>query len=192
MTGDMPEVDEPSAQDPEQQAPPDEAAEQDAPDPLEPGAPPAVLAVVVTRNPGPWLESTLESLSAQDYPRLTVLVIDVGSTEDPTDRIDAAMPRAFVRRVEEGSGFATAANQALAALEHVPFLLVCHDDVVLDPPAVRIMLEEAYRSKPGIVGPRLVEAGNPEVLLEVGRAIDRYGAPHTGIEPGELDQEQHD
>src|SRR5687768_12049746 len=102
------------------------------------------------------------------------------------------MPRAFVRRVEEGSGFATAANQALAALEHVPFLLVCHDDVVLDPPAVRIMLEEAYRSNAGIVGPKLVDVDNPEILLEVGRAIDRFGAPHTGIEPGELDQEQHD
>jgi len=26
----------------------------------------------------------------------------------------------------------------------------------------------------------------------VGRAIDRFGAPYTGIEPGEVDQEQHD
>ena len=37
-----------------------------------------------------------------------------------------------------------------------------------------------------------MSADDPEVLLEVGRAIDRFGAPYTGIEPGELDQEQHD
>ena len=173
-------------------ADPEAQSEAEAPESLETGAPPAVLAVVVTRNPGPWLEETLASLSAQDYPRLTVLVVDVGSTEDPSARVDEAMPRAFVRRVAEGTGFAAAANQALAALEHVPFLLVCHDDVVLDPPAVRLLLEEAYRSNAGIVGPKLVDVDDPQVLLEVGRAIDRYGASHTGIEPGELDQEQHD
>ena len=37
-----------------------------------------------------------------------------------------------------------------------------------------------------------MEYDHPEVLLEVGRAIDRFGGAHTGIEPGELDQEQHD
>ena len=155
-------------------------------------AAPAVLAVVVTRNPGPWLEEMLRSLSDQDYPRLTTLVVDVGSGEDPSGRIDRALPGAFVRRVAEGAGFAAAANNALGALEDVPFLLVCHDDVVLEPDALRLLIEEAYRSNAGIVGPKLVQADHPEVLLEVGRAIDRYGAPHTGIEPGELDQEQHD
>jgi GT2 family glycosyltransferase len=158
----------------------------------EPGAPPAVLAVVVTRNPGPWLEEALASLADQDYPRLTTLVVDVASDDDLAGRVARALPGAFVRRVSEGAGFAAAANSALAALEDVPFLLVCHDDVVLDPATLRLLIEEAYRSNAGIVGPKLVEADHPELLLEVGRAIDRYGAPHTGIEPGELDQEQHD
>ena len=43
-----------------------------------------------------------------------------------------------------------------------------------------------------IIGPKLVEYDHPDVLLEVGMAIDRFGVPHSGIEPGELDQEQHD
>ena len=62
----------------------------------------------------------------------------------------------------------------------------------MDPTALRVLVEEAYRSNAGIIGPKLVSADNPEILLEVGRAIDRFGAPFTGIEPGELDQEQHD
>ena len=49
-----------------------------------------------------------------------------------------------------------------------------------------------YRSNAAIIGPKLVEYDHPEVLLEVGLAIDRFGVPHSGIEPGELDQEQHD
>src|SRR5205809_265976 len=39
------------------------------------GAPP-VVAVVVTRDPGPWLEETLAALDSQDYPSLSILVID--------------------------------------------------------------------------------------------------------------------
>src|SRR5215218_7849018 len=152
---------------------------------------PTVAAVVVTRNPGPWLERALGSLRSQDYPSVAVLVVDAASDEDPSDRIAGALPEAFVRRVPH-SGFAAAANEALYTIRNANFLLICHDDVVLDAAAVRLMLEEAFRSNAAIVGPKIVDADNPEVLLEVGRSIDRFGNPHTGIEPGELDQEQHD
>ena len=151
-----------------------------------------MVAVVVTRNPGPWLEDTLAGLERQDYDDLTVLVVDCGSDDDPTPRVAAVLPRAFVRRLDDRAGFAGAANEALHAVEGATFLLLCHDDVVLDPAAVRLLVEEAYRSNAGIVGPKLVSADDPEILLEVGRSIDRFGAPYTGIEPGELDQEQHD
>ncbi len=153
---------------------------------------PPVVAVVVTRNPGPWLEDTLAGLGGQDYDDLTILVVDCGSRDDPTPRVAEVLPRAFVRRLDDGAGFATAANEALHAVEGATFLLLCHDDVALDPSAVRLLVEEGYRSNAGIAGPKLVRADNPEVLLEVGRSVDRFGAPFTGIEPGELDQEQHD
>lgn len=153
---------------------------------------PPVVAVVVTRNPGPFLEETLSALGAQDYPDLSVLVVDAGSTDDPTDRVAAALPGAFVRHTESDAGFGGAANEALAAVSGATFFLVCHDDVALDPPAIRLLVEEAFRSNAGVVGPKLVEADQPEVLLDVGRAIDRLGGSHTGIEPGEVDQEQHD
>jgi GT2 family glycosyltransferase len=172
-------------------APADAGASEDEED--ERPAYPPVVAVLVTRNPGEWFEDTLLSLGAQDYPDLTVLVVDCSSDDDPTERVAAVLPRAFVRRVDTGKGgFATAANESLSLVEGAPFLLFCHDDVHLDDTVVRIMVEEAYRSNAAVLGPKLVSAENPEVLLEVGRAIDRFGAPYTGIEPGELDQEQHD
>ncbi len=155
------------------------------------GAVPTVAAVVVTRSPGPGLEQTLRSLAQQDYPSLAVLVVDAGLGDDPSKRIAATFPEAFVRRVPN-AGFARAANEALHAVRNANYLLICHDDVVLEPAAVRLMLEEAFRSNAGIIGPKVVDVDNPDVLLEVGRSIDRFGTPHTGIEPGELDQEQHD
>src|SRR5262249_6615012 len=152
---------------------------------------PTVAAVVVTRNPGRWLEAALHSLGRQDYPSVAVLVVDAASDDDPAPRITGALPRAVVRRAPQ-RGFAAAANEALSMVRNANFLLVCHDDVVLDPGAVRHLLEEAFRSNAGVVGPKLVDADHPDVLLEVGRTVDWFGNPHTGIEPGEIDQQQHD
>jgi GT2 family glycosyltransferase len=121
---------------------------------------PTVAAVVVTRNPGAWLEQALQSLGSQDYPSLAVLVVDAASDEDPSDRIAGALPEAFVRRVSH-PGFAAAANEALYTVRNATFLLICHDDVVLEPGAVRLMLEEAFRSNAGIVGPKIVDAETP-------------------------------
>jgi GT2 family glycosyltransferase len=169
--------------------PPD--APVDSPDPVERAAPPVVV-VVVTRDPGPWFEAALSGLAESDYPALAVLVLDVGSAEDPTPRVAEILPSAFVRRLEGNAGFAGAANEARASVSGATFLLLCHDDVVLDSDAIRLLVEEAYRSNAAIVGPKLVDFDRPEVLLEVGLSIDRFAVPHAGVEPGELDQEQHD
>ena len=170
-----------------------EAPEPDDLDEPEPGlAAPPVVAVVVTSGAGPWLEGALASLAGQDYPALSVLVLDNASDDDPTARIAGELPTAYVRRLSENAGFAAAANDTLETVEGATFLLFCHDDVALDPDAVRVMVEEAYRSNAGIVGPKLVDYDHPEVLLEVGMTVDHYGVPFSVIEPGEIDQEQHD
>ncbi len=178
---------EPDALEPE----PDDSEDVDRTIDTEPAAPP-VVAVVVTTGQGPYLDVALASLAAQDYPALSVLVVDAASDTDTASRIAAQLPSAYVRRLPENVGFAAAANEALGSVEGATFLLFCHDDIALDPDAVRVMVEETYRSNAGIVGPKLVDYDDPDVLLEVGMAIDHYGVPFSGIEPGEIDQEQHD
>jgi len=168
-----------------------------APDPAEDGpageqgAPP-VVAVVVTSDPGWWLEECLASLAAQDYPELSVLVVDAGSVEDPTARVAAVMPGAYVRRVRRRRGFATAGNEVLGVVEGASHYLFCHDDVALDPSAVRLMIEEAFRSNAGILAPKLVGWFASERLLAVGMGVDSFGVPVALVDRGELDQQQHD
>ena len=70
--------------------------------------------------------------------------------------------------------------------------LICHDDVAPDPGALRLMVEELYRSNAGAVGPKLVDWDDPSVLQAVGLGMDRFGEIDPVIEPGEVDQEQHD
>jgi GT2 family glycosyltransferase len=158
---------------------------------MDPQAPP-VVAVVVTADAGDWLEEALSALGAQDYQNLSVLIVDAGSAVDPTPRIAEVLPGAFVRRLDRPVGFAAAANEAMATVEGAAFFLLCHDDVAPDPPAVRLLVEEAFRSNAGIVAPKLVSWEDSEILLQVGMSADKSGTPVPLAQPGEMDQEQHD
>ena len=153
---------------------------------------PPVVAVVVACDPGPWFEECLEALGAQDYPNLDVLVVDAASHEELTARVAAVLPRAFILRESTSEGFSAAANEALVAVEGASHLLICHDDVAPSPDAVRCLVGEAYRANAGIVGPKFVEWDAPDRLLEIGLGVDRFGVAIERVEPGELDQAQHD
>lgn len=158
------------------------------------GPAPAVVAVLVAHDPGEWFEETLVSLRAQDYAALSVLVIDAASADGSAlrDRVGAVLPDAHLRRLEVNSGFGPAANEALRSVQGASFYLFCHDDIRLEPDAVRILVEEAFRSNAGIVGPKLVDWSDPRRLLSVGMGADRFGHSAPYVELGDLDQEQHD
>ena len=153
---------------------------------------PAVVAVLVTKDPGGWFEECLESLEAQDYENLSVLIIDNGSRQDPTERVADILPSAFVRRIPDDRGFSAAANEALVSVEGAPFLLFLHDDVRLRPDVVTAMVAEAFRANAGVVGAKLVDWDDEHVLGSVGLAVDAFGASAPLVDPGELDQSQHD
>jgi GT2 family glycosyltransferase len=156
-----------------------------------PAAPP-VVAVVVARDPGRWFEETLESLKAQDYPSLSVLVIDADSEEPVKPRVGAVIPGAYVRRLDGNPGFGAAANEVLDLVEGAAFYLFCHDDVALERDVVRLLVEEAFRSNAGMVGPKLVDWHDPRRLLAVGERVDRSGYTTPLVERYELDQQQRD
>jgi GT2 family glycosyltransferase len=152
---------------------------------------PAVVAVVVTRDPGPWIEECLGALAAQDYPELVVVVVAAGGA-DPTARIARSLPGAFVRRIDEPLPFGAAANEVLGVVDGAAFFLVCHDDCAPDPSAVRLMVEESFRSNAAIVSPKLVRWDDPRLLLQVGMNADKTGAVVNRVQSPEIDHGQHD
>ena len=154
--------------------------------------PPAVVAVVVATDPGPWFDETLRALAAQDYENLSVLVLVVGGSTDPTAAVAAALPEAFVRRIPDAVGFGAAVNEALTMVEGAPFFLLCHDDCAPAPDAVHVMVEESFRSNAGIVSPKMVHWDDPRALLHVGQNVDKTGAVVERVQEGEIDAGQHD
>jgi GT2 family glycosyltransferase len=153
---------------------------------------PAVVVVMVAHNPGAWFDEALASVAAQDYPNASLLVIDSGSDTDLEVRIATSARAAHLRRLDENVGFGPAANEVLESVEGAAFYLFCHDDVRLEPDVVQVMVEEAYRSNAGVIGPKIVQWDDPSRILQVGMGADKTGAPSPYVERGELDQEQHD
>jgi GT2 family glycosyltransferase len=152
---------------------------------------PAVVALVVAHDPGPWFEETLVALAAQDYGEFSVLVLDDG-TEDVTARVGAVLPEAFVRRLPENRGFGAAVNEALDMVEGAAFFLLCHDDCAPRPDAVHLMVEESFRSNAGVITPKMVRWDDPRTLVHVGQGVDKTGAVVERMQPGEVDHGQHD
>ncbi len=151
-----------------------------------------MVAVVVACGHGTWLDEALHTLATQDYPNLSVLVVEVGADDKVSDRVAKFVPDSHFARMAPGTTFAQAANKALEMVEGAAHVLVCHDDVALAPDAVRLLLEEAYRSNAGLTCPKFVSWDNPDRLLSVGVGADHLGVVHPLVEPGELDQGQHD
>ncbi|MEI8050170.1 MAG: glycosyltransferase family 2 protein [Actinomycetes bacterium] len=154
---------------------------------------PAVVAVVVGAEPDGRIEAAVASLAAQDYADLSILVL-VANTERAVlaERIAGIAPGAFVAELVEDRGFGAAINRSLEMVEGATFLLVCHDDVVLDPDAVHLMVEESFRSNAGIVTPKVVSMRDRSVLLHVGQGVDRFGTIVEKVQTDEIDQGQHD
>jgi GT2 family glycosyltransferase len=154
---------------------------------------PPVVTVTVVHQPGAWFDEVLDGLAEQDFGNLKHLFLIVGDPGEIPQRIRSRVRNCFVRAVADNRGFGAACNEVLALVEgDNGFFCFLHDDVSLDPSAVRSMVEEVYRSNAGIVGPKLVEWDNPMVLQHVGLAVDRIGEIDPLVEPGEFDQEQHD
>jgi len=151
-----------------------------------------VVAVLVTRDPGPWFETVLQGWARQDYAELSILVLVSGGTTDPTPLVARHLPTAFVRRLDEDRGFGAAANHAASMVEGAAFFLLCHDDCAPDPGAVHAMVEESFRSNAGMVTPKMVRFDDPSVLLHVGMGADKTGALVERVAIGEVDHGQHD
>ncbi|MGA1681096.1 MAG: glycosyltransferase [Ilumatobacteraceae bacterium] len=160
------------------------------------GAVPGVVAAVVVAPSSPDLADVLASLAAQDYPTVQVVLLVTSADEaivaDHRRLAESLLPAVQVRGGGD-VGLARAANQVLRLVDGDGGLfVVMHDDVALAPDAIRQLVEEMFRSNAGILGPKLVRFDAPDILSSVGYDVDRFGELDDGLEPLELDQEQHD
>ncbi len=160
-----------------------------------PPSPSSVLVVLVAHDGARWLPRTLAALDDQTQPGLTVVAVDNGSTDTTRSLLLEHLGPDRVLVADRDLGFGAAVAMALDARTgaQADYLLLLHDDCVLDPDAVAHMAAE-LDADPNLaaVGPKLREWDEPDLLQSVGWTIDLTGRADSGIDEGELDQGQRD
>lgn len=162
---------------------------------------PSVLAVVVTHTGREWLTECLVSLATQTYATLDVLVVDDASGDHRGPPTLKRLVKRHLRKRRWGYlrtprplGFGGAINWALSRVRtDADLLLFIHDDAALTPESVEKMVARIGADPDtAIVGPKIVNWDDEDILEEVGMAADRFGYPYKGLEEGEIDRDQYD
>ena len=144
----------------------------------DPPARPRVLPIVLARE-GVGLSGVLESIEAQVYETEAPVVVAGRSVKTPPG------PPSLRR--------ADTINQAAASLEPpVEYLWLLDARTTARPDALSALVETAQQVDASVAGSKVLDAENPERLLSAGGAADVFGFPYTGLDRGEIDQEQFD
>ena len=147
---------------------------------------------MATHGSEPWFEGVVDALAAQDYPNLHVTFVHEPGERALLERWSDRFADLTFVEVAAGAGYGERMNAGAVADE--PLLLLCHDDVALDPGTVSGLVKEWLRRKDpaAIIAPKLLSWNDESRLVPAGFDADRFGETVALVKPGDLDQGQQD
>ena len=164
-----------------------------------------VTALIVAHDGARLLPGLVQAVQAQTYPVDQVVGVDTGSRDRSGAVLSELIGQDAVFGMERSTGYGEAVSVALRhatrrrsgqtdpSLTRVEWIWLLHDDCEPAPQALERLLRAASRDRSVVVlGPKVLDGQDRRTLREVGVSIDRAGRRITGIEPGEIDQGQHD
>jgi GT2 family glycosyltransferase len=167
-----------------------------------------ITAVVVAHDGAAWLPRVADALLDQTRPVQRIVAVDTGSRDRSGTVLASKFGQAAVFGMERSTGYGAAIRRALAhrsanvpvpasagisPADRVEWLWLLHDDCEPAPDALEQLLRGvAETGSAAVLGPKLRDWSNREVVLEAGVTLDTAARRVTGIEPREVDQGQHD
>jgi GT2 family glycosyltransferase len=164
-----------------------------------------VTAIIVAHDGARLLPALVQALRAQTYPVERVVGVDTGSRDRSGAVLAEMIGQDAVFGMDRSAGYGEAVAAALRhsaarrtartdpSLKRVEWIWLLHDDCEPAPETLERLLRAASRDRSVVVlGPKVLDGQDRRMLREVGVSIDRAGRRVTWIEPGEIDQGQHD
>jgi GT2 family glycosyltransferase len=167
-----------------------------------------VTAVIVAHDGAVWLPRVVQSLLDQTRPAQRVVAVDTGSRDRSGSLLVGLLGQGAVFGMDRGTGYGAAVTRALqhrAANVNAPgpagipggdrveWVWLLHDDCEPAPDALEQLLRGAAETRSAaVLGPKIKDWADRQVILEAGVTIDTVGRRITGTEPREVDQGQHD
>ena len=167
-----------------------------------------VTAVIVAHDGAAWLPRVIGSLLDQSRPVQRVVAVDTGSRDRSGSVLAGLLGQPVVFGMDRTTGYGAAVARALqhraanvsvpgasgpSAPGNVEWVWLLHDDSEPEHDALEQLLRGAVETRSaGVLGPKIRDWADHQVILEAGVAIDTAGRRITSIEPREVDQGQHD
>jgi GT2 family glycosyltransferase len=164
-----------------------------------------VTAIIVSHDGARLLPGLVQALRAQTYPVEQTVAVDTGSRDRSGAVLAELIGQDAVFGMDRSTGYGEAVTVALRhatrrrsgmtdpGVTRVEWIWLLHDDCEPAPDALDKLLRAAGRDRTVVVlGPKVLDGQDRRTLREVGVSIDRAGRRITGIDPGEIDQGQHD
>jgi GT2 family glycosyltransferase len=164
-----------------------------------------VTAVIVAHDGARLLPGLVKAVREQTHPVPRAVGVDTASRDRSGATLAELLGPDAVFGMDADTGYGAAVSRALqhpAARRPAPdpgsaqdteWIWLLHDDCEPTPDALEQMLRAASRGRPAaVLGPKLRDLADRRVLREAGVTVDRAGRRLTGVEPGEIDQGQHD
>ncbi len=166
--------------------------------------------MVVAHDGARLLPGLIHAVREQTYPVQRVVGVDTGSQDRSGATLTELLGQDAVFGMEPDTGYGVAVARALqhpAARRPAPgstggpvqgvhgpeWIWLLHDDCEPALDALEQLLNAASRSRSvAVLGPKLKDLSDRRVVREAGITTDRAGRRLTGVEPGEIDQGQHD
>jgi GT2 family glycosyltransferase len=150
---------------------------------------PRVAVVVLNWNALEETLACLGSLATSDWPRLTTIAVDNGSSQEIAEAVTETFPDAVVIRNPGNLGFSGGMNVGLRrALElGADYVLLLNNDTLVDSATVRVLVQAAGdHADAGIVCPVVLRRDAPDVVLSAGLRCDlRRGYQGRAIAMGQ-------
>ncbi|HLA66890.1 MAG TPA: hypothetical protein VJP05_05360 [Acidimicrobiia bacterium] len=138
------------------------------------------VVAVVTADDAVLLKGCLEAIGRQVYGPSKVFVV---GGDEVVRRLAGEMDASWrpnLRGIYDSMG------------QGIDFVWSLRQRARPEPDALKALVEDGTRVDAAVAGSKVVDAADREKLVSVGYATDVFDAPYSGLQAGELDQEQYD
>ncbi len=132
---------------------------------------PSVMIVIPNWNLKNDLAECLDSLLANHYPDLHIVVIDNASSDGSAEFISSQYPLVRVIRLDQNRGYAGALNIGIEMAQEIriDFILALNNDTVIPPGAIDRLVQRMLEDPTvGVVAPKVLYAANPQIIFSLG------------------------
>lgn len=155
---------------------------------------PHVAAIVLCHNGVQLTLNCLDSLIAQDYPFLDLILVDNASEDGTAQTVSAKYPRTHVIAVNDNLGYASGNNLGIQAARDRGcdlFFLVNNDTLLANDCVSTLVKVIETNQEVGAIGPMVHTFDNQGQISSAGGKIDWRYASAINVGAGELDRDQY-